>query len=145
MDDRKNMLLEITDVVGLGNARALWASIVGPYRLAMADKKSVRLTPDNGVQLYKNIGAAEGYVLVGVALPIGAPINPLAIIAGDGEQLGTNSGTPQILTNQMGGGGLSVSGFMQLLLPGEQLYAQIVDPAFPPNTTQQVVVASVTL
>ena len=67
MDDRKNMLLEITDVVGLGNARALWASIVGPYRLAMADKKSVRLTPDNGVQLYKNIGAAEGYVLVGVA------------------------------------------------------------------------------
>jgi len=98
MDDRKNMLLEITDVVGLGNARALWASIVGPYRLAMADKKSVRLTPDNGVQLYKNIGAAEGYVLVGVALPIGAPINPLAIIAGDGEQLGTNSGTPQILS-----------------------------------------------
>ena len=144
MDNQKNMLLEITDIPGLGNARALWASIVGPYRLAMATKTPVRLNANNGVLIKKNIGAGQGYVLVGVALPITAVVSPLAVIAGDSEQLGTNSGTPQIITRHMGGGGQSVAGFMQLLLPGEQLFAQIVDPAFTASE-QQVIVASVTL
>lgn len=147
MDNQGNLLLEITNVEGLGNARALFASIVGPYRLAMGSKRSVRLNAEHGVELYKNIGAGQGYVLVGVALPANAPLQPLDIIAGDTDELGFNTGTPQIITRQMGGGGQSVAGFMQLLLPGDQLFAQIVDTAFiaGPATEQQVVVAVVTL
>lgn len=130
---------------GLADARALWAAIVGPHRLAIARSKSIELRQDAGGEIYKNIGAADGYVLVGVALPISAPTNPLNVIFGDSDQLGINASAPFVLNSQMGGGGFGPTGFMQLLLPGEQLYAQIVDTSITSGATQRVVVAAVTL
>ncbi len=138
--------LETFSGEGLASLRALWASIVGPHRLAIARSKSVQLRQDAPAEIYKNMGAADGYVMVGVALPVNAPTNPLSVVFGDnGDMLGINASAPYILTSQMGGGGFGPSGFMQLLLPGEQLYAQIVDTGIAAGTTQRVVVAAVTL
>ena len=138
--------LETFSGEGLADARALWAAIVGPHRLAIARSKSIELRQDAPAEIYKNIGAADGYIFVGVALPITAATNPLNVLFGDnGDMLGTNSNAPYVLNSQMGGGGFGPSGFMQLLLPGEQLYAQIVDTGIAAGTTQRVVVAAVTL
>ncbi len=135
--------VQFTSGKGLLDARALWASVVGPHRLALASKRSVILRVDQSVEIYKNIASADAYVFIGVALPVNAGTNPLRIVAGeDSESLGFNNGTPQILNSQMGGGGYGASGFMQLLQPGEQLYAQINEPGFA--GTQSVVVAAVT-
>lgn len=137
--------LETFSGTGLASARALWATIVGPHRLAIARSKTITLRQDAGVEIYKSIGAADAYILVGVALPITAPTNPLSVIFGSSDLLGTNASAPYFLTSQMGGGGFGPTGFMQLLLPGEQLYGQIVDPGIAAGTTQSVVVAAVTL
>ena len=119
---------------GLLDARALWASIVGPQRLAMSQKKPVSLRNDTTVEIYKNLGASNAYVLVGVALPFNAPVKPLHIVFGKEDQLGFNSGLPVLLTdNQLNWN------FTQLLMPGEQLFAQIMDAAV---AQQNVVVAS---
>lgn len=136
--------IELSSGKGLLDARALWASIVGPQRLAVTRSKSVQLTQDSGTVIYKNLGSADGYVFVGVALPISAPTNPLNVIFGTSDQLGINAGAPYVLNSQMGGGGYGPSGFMQLLLPGEQLYGQIVHPGLAVGFTQRVVVAAVT-
>lgn len=137
--------LETFSGEGLASARALWAAIVGPHRLAIARSNSITLRQDVGVEVAKNIGAAGGYVLVGVALPISAPTNPLNVVFGDSDTLGINASAPYVLNSQMGGGGFGPTGFMQLLLPGEQLYAQIVHVGLAAGFTQSVVVAAVTL
>ncbi len=109
---------------GLLDARALWASIVGPQRLAMAPRKTVALLNDTTAEIAKNLGASDAYVLVGVSLPFNAPTNPLAVVFGKEEQLGFNTGLPVLLTDNQ----INFT-FTQLLLPGEQLFAQIMDPA----------------
>ena len=77
---------------------------------------------------------SDAYVLVGVALPFNAPVKPLHIVFGKEDQLGFNSGLPVLLTdNQINWN------FTQLLMPGEQLFAQIMDAAV---AQQNVVVAS---
>jgi hypothetical protein len=142
--DQQRMIIELTHGRGLLDARALWATIVGPHRLAMSITRSVRLRTDDPVEIAKNIGSADAFVFVGVALPVNAPINPLRVIAGPGDSLGFNNSAPQILTAQMGGGAFAPTGFMQLLQPGEQLYMLINDVAFPAGTEQGVIVATVT-
>lgn len=128
---------------GLLSAKVLWAGIVGPHRLAMARRTSLRITNTEARSIYKNLGAAEAVVFVGVSLPGNYQGNPIITAFGSSDMLGANTGSPGTLVTQMGGGGLSVSGFMQILLPGEQLYAQIVDPTFG-GGEQNVVVANVT-
>jgi hypothetical protein len=132
--------LEFSSGRGLLDARAVWASVAGPHRLALTLTHSVEMRTDRAVQIIKNLGAADAYVFAGVALPFDAPLVPLPVFFGGSEQLGKNAGSPYLLTPQMGGGGFGVSGFMQLVLPGEQLYGQLA-PGGP--LTQRVVVAEV--
>lgn len=127
--------LEVDEGVGLLGARALWASIVGPQRLAMSPRKAVKLVNGEPAEIYKSLGASRGYVLVGVALPFNAPVNPLTIVfSRDDSALGFNQGLPVKLTdNQVNWN------FTQLLLPGEQLFAQIMGAVV---TEQNVVVSA---
>ena len=115
---------------GLLSAKAIWASIVGPQRLAMSKRVSLQLTNTETRLVYKNLGAADAYVFVGVALPADYTGAPLVTAFSRDDEIGVNTGMPAIITPHMGGGGLAPSGFMQMLMPGEQLYARIVDPAF---------------
>ena len=130
----KDAKITIESGEGLLDARALWASIVGPQRLAMAQKASVKLFNGKSAQIFKNLGASAAYVLIGVALPFNAPVKPLNTVFGTGEGLGFNTGLPVVLTDNQ----LNWS-FTQLLLPGEQLFAQIMDGAVQ---NQNVVVAA---
>jgi len=126
--------IELVSGKGLLDARALWASIVGPQRLAMAQKTVAKLVNTNAVEIFKNLGASNAYVLVGVGLPFSASMATLNVVFGRDEQLGTNSGYPQLLTKS------PVNfAFTQLLLPGEQLFCQITDAV----AQQNAVVAAV--
>lgn len=136
MDGSKAVsFLETDPGAGLLNARALWASIVGPQRLAMAARKVVKLTNTEAKEIYKSLGASDGFVLVGVALPFNASANPLEVVFGTDDQLGFNTGWPVRLTDSGQGSFL----YTQLLLPGEQLFAQIMGKA---TLEQNVVVAA---
>jgi hypothetical protein len=126
--------IEMVSGKGLLDARALWASIVGPQRLAMAQKTVAKLTNTNAVEISKNLGASNAYVFIGVGLPFPAPMATLNVVFGRDEQLGFNSGYPQLLTKS------PVNfAFTQLLQPGEQLFCQITDAV----AQQNVVVAAV--
>jgi hypothetical protein len=119
---------------GLLDARAIWASIVGPQRLAMAQRVSVKLSSTETREVLKSLGRANAYVMVGVGLPFNAPVNPLQVVFGKDDQLGFNTGLPIRLTDSV-----TNFTFTQLLLPGEQLYAQIMDIAV---AEQNIIVAS---
>lgn len=133
-DSKDVRLITLNSGEGLLDERALRASSVGPYRLAMAQRASVMLQRDNTVEIYKNIGAADAYVFVGVGLPWNAAVSPLEVIFARDDQMGPNSGIPA----RLGGAVNQTFGFMQLLMPGEQLFAQITDP----NVEQQSVVVA---
>lgn len=121
-------IFELDGGRGLLSARAIWASVVGPQRLAMAARKPVVLTNTAPSQIYKSLGASDGYVLIGVALPFNAVPNPLTVVFGTDDQLGFNTGLPVRLTdNQLNWA------FTQLLLPGEQLFAQIMGATLKQN------------
>lgn len=128
------MRITMDSGAGLLDARAMWAAFVGPQRLAMGARKPVTLRNDKTSEIFKNLGASEAYVFIGVSLPFNAPTNPLSVVFGKDEQLGFNTGLPVQLTNNQ----VNYT-FTQLLLPGEQLFAQIMDPAV---TQQNVVVAA---
>lgn len=114
--------------------RAYLACVVGPQRLAMAVRKVVELTNKDTAQIYRNSGAGDAYVLVGVALPFNAQVNPLKVVFAKEDKTGFNTGLPIILTdNQIN------FGFTQLILPGEDLYCQIMGA---PIASQNVVVAA---
>jgi hypothetical protein len=137
MDGSQNTppFLETDQGAGLLSGRALWASLVGPQRLAMAARKVVGLNNSQAKEIYKSLGASGGYVLVGVALPYNAPVNPLSVVFGTDDQLGFNTGWPVRLTDTSQGQFL----FTQLLQPGEQLFCQIMDTAV---AEQNVVVSA---
>lgn len=134
-----NTLLETTQPGGLGDIRALFAAIVGPYRLASGFKKNVRLTTQNAVLLYSNQGSGNAYAFIGVSLTR-EPTVPTVMMVGGNDQLGANSSSPKRLEFDMS----ASEGFAQLLLPGEQLFAQL-DNALPDNTIIPVVVSVVNL
>jgi hypothetical protein len=132
---------------GLLDGRALWAAEVGRERLAMARTATFSLSLTDSVCITKNLGASDAYVFVGVSLPASAGVGLfMPVWLSREESLGDNS-APFFLTSVMGklGGGVGVTGgFTQLLLPGEQLYAQMA-PGGPLATGQRVVVAAVVL
>lgn len=136
------IILDEDQGYGVLSARALWASLVGPQRLAMVPRKPVMLRSDQAVEVYKNLGVSDGYVLVGVALPIGLGVNPLSslpVIFGREDTLGNNTGWPVTLIDSPDGLNKVNFSFTQLLMPGEQLFAQITDPLV---SQYNVVVAS---
>ena len=108
---------------GLLDARALWASIIGPNRLAMAQRTAVTLQRAVAVEVAKNLGASDAYIYVGVALPQNAPVNPLQVVFSRDDSTGRNTGLPAHLVDRVN----QTFSFMQLLAPGEQLFAQITD------------------
>lgn len=126
---------------GLLSARALWAALVGPHRLAMAQGTSVQLSQQNIAEVAKNMGSADAFVFVGVALPANTAIGTVipAIFSRESEP-GENTGMPTILTPAMPGMNI-FNGFSQLLQPGEQLYAKLATTS--PVTVQRVVVSKV--
>lgn len=128
--------IKIRSGAGLLDMRAIYASIVGPGRLAMTQRNMVAMRNDESVQIAKNLGAADAYVFVGVALPQNSATNPLLVLFSKDEVLGFSTALPARLTDQVN----HSFSFMQLLLPGEQLYGQIVSGG---PVTQHVVVASV--
>lgn len=133
--------IELASGKGLLSARALWASIVGPHRLAVAKGSSVTLSNSQAAVIAKNLGAADVYMFVGVALPGANPAPAaLSVLFSREEALGINASAPFNINGQMGGGGFGPSGFIQMLMPDEQLFAQIA-PGGP--ATQRVVVAQV--
>lgn len=134
-------MLQLDSGKGLLDARAMWAAMVGPHRLAMANKYPFELYNNKATQLHRNLGADSAYVFIGVALPADVGVITLNTVFGKDDSLGANSGAPYVLSPQMGGGGFGPNGFMQLLLPGEELYAQIVGPGMP--TQVRVTVAKV--
>lgn len=102
---------------GVLSARALWASLVGPHRLAMSPRKIVNLKAGDSTELTKNLGASDAYVLVGLAaLPGQGSVN---IFLGRDPNLGNGSWPVSLLT-----GGANVDRVTVLLMPGEQLFAQ---------------------
>ena len=127
-------IIEVRSGSGLLDARALWASIVGPQRLALGARKVARLVNTTPVEIYKNLGASKAYAFVGVALPFNTVANPLNVVFGrDDSQLGFNSGLPvQLTPNQIN------FNFTQLLLPGEQLFAQILGAVADQNVVVSV-------
>jgi hypothetical protein len=134
MDSSRIKRIEMDSGVGLLDARAIWASIVGPQRLAMAQRTSVKLSSTETREVFKGLGAANAYVMVGVGLPFNAPVNPLQVVFGKDDQLGFNTGLPIRLTDSV-----TNFTFTQLLLPGEQLFAQIMDMAV---AEQNIIVAA---
>lgn len=118
--------IELARGKGLLDARALWASVVGPHRLAAAKGSSVQLSNSRAEEVARNMGASDALMFVGVALPGANPAAaPVSILFSRMEMLGVNASAPFNVNGQMGGGGFGQTGFMQLLLPGEQLFAQI--------------------
>jgi len=126
--------IEMVSGKGLLDARALWASIIGPQRLAMAQKSVAKLINTGATEITKNLGASNAYVFVGVGLPFSASMATLNVVFGRDESLGTNSGYPQLLTKSP-----TNFAFTQLVLPGEQLFCQITDAV----AQQNVVVSAV--
>ncbi len=126
-EDKKSALITLNPGEGLSSMRALWAAIMGPYRLAMSRRQPVLLTNTEGTEIAKNIGVADAYVFIGVALPQNAAVNPLQVIFSRDGDSGRNTGLPCRLVDSVN----QSFSFMQLLLPGEQLYCQITDINVP--------------
>ena len=132
--------ISLTSGRGLLDSKALWACVVGPHRLAMAQGRSVQMSRTEAVLLVKNMGAADAYVFAGVAVPFDENLGALNVMMSRESELGANTKAPYVITPQRGGGGFGPAGFMQMLAPGEQLYGQITDPAVD---ERRVVVATV--
>ena len=130
-DGQPTFRIETSSGKDLLDARALWASIVGPQRLAMSQGAPINLFNNAPAKIHKNLGASKAYVFIGVALPPDSPFATLQVAFGRSDSLGANQSAPYILNGQMGGGPFAPSGFMQLLLPGEDLFAQIVQAGGP--------------
>lgn len=133
------MGIEITAKSGLGllDARALWAIQVGPARVALAQRRTAMLGNERGVLVAENIGTADCYVFVAVAIPHSAAVNPLLVMFSNSDQMGQNNAAPAYLFDSMVAGGATTP-FYQLLMPGEQLYCQIADTA----VAQQMVIVA---
>jgi hypothetical protein len=141
MGAAEELLLKMVSGRGLLDARALWASLVGPYRLAMAQTCAVTLSQAAPTEIYKSMGSADGYVFVGVSLPADTAAISIPTLFSKSSEIGNNSSIPVSLSPAMIGGTFFPVGFSQLLMPAEQLYAQLTPAA--PAPTQRVVVASV--
>ena len=129
---------------GLLDARAMWASLVGPYRLAMAQRRLVRLEGVKGVEIAKNLGASNVYLFVGVHLVPDGDGSSLSVRFGLDEELGGNA-LPFRLINVAGsvvsGATPALERFGQIVLPGEQLFMRADGVA--ESAVNQIVVSTV--
>lgn len=121
---------------GLLDARAIWASIVGPQRFAMGAKRTFVLKSTETLKIGDNIAVAGVYVLIGVQA-VDQANNLIGLFSKD-DNIGQGSGFPVVLA----GPGFSATPFTQLLLPGEQLFAQL-SPELVANNPR-VIVSQVT-
>jgi len=99
----------------------------------MSQRARFTIRSDQPTQIHQNLGAAKAVVFLAAALPVDAGVATLSVVWGRDESLGTNQGAPYVLNGQLGGGGYGPTGFMQILLPGEDIYVQIVGVGSPPR------------
>jgi hypothetical protein len=133
------------DITGKGllDARALWASIVGQQRLAMGAKQSFVVKANQSVKIGDNIGAADAYVLLGVAGTETTPGTPTFVLFSKDDIIGEGSGIPYMFG--IFGASPAPPPFTQLLLPGEQLFVQLSATALVFGVTEaRLVVSQVT-
>lgn len=145
MGTGRDIILEMLSGYGNLDARALWAGIVGRYRLTHGDKVAFVVRQDRPLQVANNVAKHGVYKFVGISLPVGAPVNPLSVLFTQDEKVGANTAIPVRLTDAMGNqdaGAPAVGGgaFYAILQPGEQLFAQLPTGAV---TTANLVITRV--
>jgi len=115
---------------GRGNLdlRMLFASIIGPRRLAFGAKSTIKVSEQTPTLIARNNqGTHPWFVAVSLSIDIAGPIK---ILFSNGPVLDKGSAIPILLTNNTGQSG---STFETTLGPGDELFAQC-DPSVPGGT-----------
>jgi hypothetical protein len=108
---------------GEGNLQmqALFAAVIGPYRVAHGSKRTVQLESDEPKRIVNVAPAARHCAYVALFLPQSAD-GPLYITVGKEDTQGDAAGIPVQLESRLATA--AGVGFACVLLPGESLYAQ---------------------
>lgn len=133
-------LFTVSTEAGLGNlsAKAYFASIVGPRRVALGSRKKFTLVNDIPVRLIGNTGiqGSQGAAcFVSVTLVPGQAAT--LVLFGSDENPSDDNGVPEVLSTATSG----VLRFQAALSPGEQLFAALPSTA-PPNSSVSIVVST---
>lgn len=125
---------------GEGNlsAKAYFASIVGPRRVALGSRRKITLTNDNPVRLVGNSGikGRNGEAcFVSVSLVPGQTAE--LVLFGSDENPSDDNGIPETLSTAASG----VLRFQAVLNAGEQLYAALPSTA-PAGSSVSIVVST---
>lgn len=118
---------------GQGNldVRAYIAAIVGPFRIANGNSKSVILPTDQPVQIISNTKQAVAFVSLSLPSTV---VGPVPIQVSSGSAMGMTGLSVALMNTQGAGAGNS---FNAVVLPGETLYAQT-----SPGGAQLVIITS---
>ena len=125
---------------GEGNlsAKAYFASIVGPRRVALGSRKKITLTPDTPVRLVGNTGIKGKF---GEACFVSVTLVPdqtaALILFGSDENPSDDNGVPEVLSTAATG----VLRFQAVLNAGEQLFAALPSTA-PAGSSVSIVVST---
>jgi len=122
---------------GEGNlsAKAYYASIVGPRRVALGSRRKFTLTNSQSQKLASNTGiqGARGVCFVNVTLVPGQTAE--LILFGSDENPSDDNGVPRVLSTATSG----VLEFQAALSPGEMLYAALPSTAAANSSVSLVV------
>ena len=113
---------------GETNVRVFIAAIVGPKRLAHGMQQSFRLERGKTLKIAGNKSNSRQAAYCAVALRQGATApGSAAVLFDSGQAMGAANSVPAVLIQSATQSQLSP--FEAVLLPNDQLYAQLVDPA----------------
>jgi hypothetical protein len=113
---------------GEANIRVLLASIVGPLRIAHGIQQAHRLVRGRPIQVASNKSNAKQAAYCAVAVRQGQTGGAVAVLFDSGQSMGAAASMPALLAETSTAA--SLSPFSSVLLPNEQLYAQLVDTNF---------------
>jgi hypothetical protein len=110
------------------NARAYFASLVGPRRTAFGKSEIKRILPAQGVLLQLNNSRAHECMYVECRLPAQTPDATPMLFSSQQDAIG-ETGVLTVLSTAIFvpglGGGTGALFYGAVLLPGDQLYAQL--------------------
>ena len=113
---------------GETNVRVFIAAIVGPKRLAHGMQQSFRLQRGQSVKVAGNKSNSKQAAYCAVSLRQGATApGTAAVLFDSGQSMGAANSVPAVLIQSATQSQLSP--FEAVLLPNDQLYAQLVDGA----------------
>lgn len=122
-----NLLKAVFEIwPGAGNLRldVLFASYIGPVRVAHGAKAVVKLTGGTAKRIVGTTGASGSDSVSFVRVYLASnQLGPVSILFGTSETLGSSS-IPVNLTGTVAVGQEASRFFDAILLPGEELYAQ---------------------